>query len=327
MNAPTSPSATSLKKRVMIALKAVILLLVVAGIARAVNNGWAQLAAYDFRLTTRSAGWILLSGVFYIAALTPIGIYWFRVLRAMGQRPPFITTMRAYFLGHLGKYVPGKAMVVVLRTGALKQTNSTVTAISVFAETLAMMAVGAFIAPAVIAVQFRDQTGFLMTSVVLMLLAGVPTFPPVFRFIVRKLKVDRVDDSVKAARDEYSWPLVFSGWASSLVGWLIMACSLWALLQAFPIAGPTNLQPPSFTVAYPRMLAAVSLAVVAGFLSLLPGGVGVRELVFNELLNEPYGAAIAMICPVLLRLTWLSFELLTAGILQLFHRGQASGRD
>ena len=311
----------------MMALKAVILLLVVAGIARAVNKGWNQLTVYDFRLTARSTGWILLSGVFYIAALTPIGIYWFRVLRAMGQRPSLVATMRAYFLGHLGKYVPGKAMVVVLRTGALKQTNSTVTAISVFAETLAMMAVGAFIAAAIIAIQFGDQTGFLVTSVILMLLAGVPTFPPVFRFIVRKLKVDRVDDAVTKALDEYSWPLVFSGWASSLIGWLIMACSLWAILQAFPIAGRINAEPPSFIVAYPRMLAAVSLAVVAGFLSLLPGGVGVRELVFNELLNEPYGAAIAMICPVLLRLTWLCFELLTAGILQLFHRGRASDRD
>jgi len=256
----------------------------------------------------------------------PLGLYWFRVLRAMKQRPPFWPTMRAYFLGHLGKYVPGKAMVVVLRTGALKQTNSAVTAISVFAETLAMMAVGAFIAAAIIAMAFGDKTGFLLTSIVLMLLAGVPTFPPVFRFIVLTLKVDRVDSAVKEALDQYTWRLVFSGWASSLAGWLIMALSLWALLQAFPVNDASNDFVTDFLVVYPRMLAAVSLAVVAGFLSLLPGGVGVRELVFNELLNEPYGFAIAMICPVLLRLTWLFFELLTAGILQLFHRGHETDK-
>ena len=304
-------------------LKLLILILVVAGIARAVNKGWAQLIEYNFELTIRTVAWIVFSGCLYVAALVPMAIYWFRVLRAMDQRPPFWTTMRAYFLGHLGKYVPGKAMVVVLRTGSLKQTNSTVTAISVFAETLAMMAVGAFLAAAIIAVQFADKSGFLLTSAVLMLLAGVPTFPPVFRFIVLTLKVDKVDEAVTRALDKYSWRLVLSGWASSLIGWSVMAFSLWALLQAFHI----NESPVGLFVTYSRMLASVSLAVVAGFLSLLPGrsrrtGIGLQRTA----VTKPYGPAVAMICPVLLRLTWLFAELLTAGVFQLFHLRTFTGR-
>lgn len=312
-----------MKRRVLTLLKAVILILVVLGIGRAVNKGWEQLVEYEFRLNARGFGWIVLSGSLYILGLLPIGLYWYRVLLAMDQRPPFWATMKAYFLGHLGKYVPGKAMVVVLRTGSLRETNSTVTAISVFAETLSMMAVGAFIAAAVIAIQFADQVGFLLTSVVLMCIAGLPTIPPVFRFVVLTLKVDRVDASVNRALGEYRWPLVISGWVSSFLGWLIMALSLWALLQVFY----DKYSMWEVLAMYPRMLAAVSLAVVAGFLSLLPGGVGVRELVFNELLIEPFGPVVAMICPVLLRLTWLLSELLTAGVLQMFVRNSDSGNN
>ena len=317
MNATSQRQSSLLKRRVMTVLKALIIVAVIAGIARAVNKGWAQLLEFDFAVTYRTAGWIAFAGFVYVAALLPFGIYWLRVLRAMDQRPPFWAVMRAYFLGHLGKYVPGKAMVVVLRTGGLQQANSAVTAISVFAETLAMMAVGAFVAAGIIATQFADKTAFLLAAVVLMIMAGVPTFPPVFRFIVLTLKVDKVDEAVRRSLDKYTWNLVISGWALSLIGWLMMAFSLYAVLQAFPVASSAQ---SSLFAAYPRMLAAVSLAVVAGFLSLLPGGVGVRELVFNELLNQPYGSVVAMICPVLVRLTWLFSELLVAGVLQLFVR-------
>jgi uncharacterized membrane protein YbhN (UPF0104 family) len=36
----------------------------------------------------------------------------------------------------------------------------------------------------------------------------------------------------------------------------------------------------------PRLVAAVALAVVAGFVSMLPGGLGVRDLALVQLLSE-----------------------------------------
>jgi uncharacterized membrane protein YbhN (UPF0104 family) len=68
---------------------------------------------------------------------------------------------------------------------------------------------------------------------------------------------------------------------------------------------------------WPRLTVAVSLAVVAGFLSLLPGGLGVRELVLDELMIVPFGAMVALVSAVLLRLVWLLAELLVSGILYI----------
>ena len=68
----------------------------------------------------------------------------------------------------------------------------------------------------------------------------------------------------------------------------------------------------------------LSLAMVAGFLSLLPGGVGVRELVVMTLISvQPaYGPVVAIVSAVLLRFSWLMAELLVSAILYFGWRAE-----
>ena len=98
----------------------------------------------------------------YLVGLLPEGLFWQRALRAMGQEAPLGRTLRAYYIGHLGKYVPGKAMVVVLRTGLIcgPGVDAGIAAASVFLETLTMMAVGAFWGPP--SSSFHSATGGLL---------------------------------------------------------------------------------------------------------------------------------------------------------------------
>src|SRR5262249_43939437 len=58
--------------------------------------------------------------------------------------------LRAYLVSHLGKYVPGKAMVVVVRAGMVVPfgARGSTAAIATFYETLVMMAAGGLIAAA-----------------------------------------------------------------------------------------------------------------------------------------------------------------------------------
>ena len=63
--------------------------------------------------------------------------------------------------------------------------------------------------------------------------------------------------------------------------------------------------------------------MITGFFFFLPGGVGVRELVFNSLLSGTYSPAVALVCPVLLRLAWLFAELVTAGVLHAIGRSKS----
>jgi uncharacterized membrane protein YbhN (UPF0104 family) len=75
------------------------------------------------------------------------------------------------------------------------------------------------------------------------------------------------------------------------------------------------MQPLPTLADLPLLTAAVALAMVAGFLSLLPGGIGVRELIVIPLLQPQFGQVVAILSAVLLRIGWMAAELLVAVVL------------
>ena len=177
-------------------------------------------------------------------------------------------TLRAYYIGHLGKYVPGKAMVVVIRAGLIRgsRVNTGIAAASVFYETLTMMSVGAFWAAAVLAVWFRQHTFLCLVAVGLMVAAGLPILPPVFRRLVKFVRVGKNDPEIAKRLDRLGFGILLLGFLLMSVSWLLLAVSLWAVLQAM------NVPEAALVSGMPLYLASVALSMVAGFLSLIPGG-------------------------------------------------------
>jgi hypothetical protein len=124
-----------------------------------------------------------------------------------------------------------------------------------------------------------------------------------------------LDDAI----DGLSWQFLAKGWLLAAVGWLFFGASMIFVLRAFPL---TESGPLLEIRDYPQVIAAVSLSMVAGFLSLLPGGAGVREMVISTLLTPLIGPEFAVISAVSLRVVWLLCELgAAAGF--LMHNGQA----
>ncbi len=289
-----------------------ILILVGYGIWGTVLQAGEDLAARDFRLRDLRPGWMILASLIYLAALVPCWRFWHRILQVMGQQPTWRETARAFYIGHLGKYVPGKAMVVVLRTTLVRSSrvNTAIAASTVFVETLTMMAVGAFVAAGILGLMFREQRGLMLLALGLMVCAGLPTVPPIFRKIVKLLGVGKVsgDVDLDVALRGLTGRVMAVGWLTIAVGWGLMGLSLWAVMQATG-SEVVSLQD------WPLLTACVALALVAGFLSLLPGGIGVREAVVTTLLAEPFGAGPAVISAILLRLTWLGGEMVLGGLL------------
>ncbi len=303
----SSPNRT---KPWILALKLAIVAAVVWGIWHTVAGAWDDIQQQSFSVREIRPLWIVAAALLYLLGLLPSAIFWHRVLHALGQRPGFGETLRAYYIGHLGKYVPGKAMVVVLRAGLIRsgKVDTTVAAVSVFVETLTLMAVGAFVAAAVIATSYRSETFLLLLAVGLMLASGVPTLPPIFRRIVRFLRVARANPEIDKRLDGLSYRLMIGGWLGMAAGWFVIGASLWATLMAMP-----NVE---LSVGdWPLLTAAVCLAMVAGFLSLIPGGLGVRELVLIPLLSLRFSTIVAIVAPILLRLAWMGAELAISAVL------------
>ena len=99
------------------------------------------------------------------------------------------------------------------------------------------------------------------------------------------------------------------GWVCMGVVWFILGLSFWAVLKALAIED-TDLLPHLHLY-----VASVALATVAGFLSLIPGGVVVREAVLAQLVVPYFGGGVALVSAVLLRLVWLTAELVVSGTL------------
>lgn len=312
----TSETTTSKKRGLAIAkliFRLTILALVGVGIWHTVVKALVELEERKFSLTQIQPWWLVVAGVVYLAGMIPSWLFWHRTLLAMGQRPRWQESLRAFYIGHLGKYVPGKALVVILRTGLIRsnRVDTSVAATSVFVETLTMMAVGAFVAAATLGMMFREQVWLLLLAVVLMLCAGGPTLPPIFRRLVRLVGVKKVSPDIDSALAGLDIRLMSYGWITVALGWCLLGLSLWATLHAIP----TTTTNPVSVADWPLITACVALAMVAGFLSLLPGGIGIREYVVMTLLVQPFGAAAAAVSAILLRLVWLLAELLFAGIL------------
>ncbi len=303
-------SPPSWKKWLTPALKLLILVLVAWFIRDTLLKAWEQIGKQTWHWEPY---WLLSAGVIYLLGLLPAGLYWHHVLKVLGQDAHLAHTLRAYYLGHLGKYVPGKAMVVILRVGLVRgrRVDTAAAAISVFYETLAMMAVGAFLGAGVLAVQLREERTLFWGAIGLMIVAGLPIVPPIFRWLARQVRVGKYDLAESADLSRLGYGTLLVGFVCMFFSWVFMAASLWATFRAMGI------QEIGLGEYCPEYVAAVSLSMVAGFLSLIPAGWGVRDLVLLELLVRLFGVsdATAIVASALLRLIWLVSELAISGIL------------
>jgi uncharacterized membrane protein YbhN (UPF0104 family) len=289
-------------------VKLLIVVAVLLAVRHTITRALADLRGFSWDV---SPLWMVGSGVLYLLGLLPAGLFWHRMLRVLGQDAKLGETLRAYYVGHLGKYVPGKAMVVIIRAGLIRshRVNTAVAAVSVFFETLTMMAVGAFIAAAVLAIGFRDRVFLFWVAVGLMAAAGLPTLPPVFKRLVRLAGVGKADPSTGEKLEKLGYGTLLVGWIAMGTAWCLLGLSLWAVLRAMGTADAGLLD------QFHLYVAGVALAMVAGFLSLVPGGAVVREAVLAELMVPRLGEVVALVSAILLRLIWLLSELVISGIL------------
>jgi uncharacterized membrane protein YbhN (UPF0104 family) len=292
----------------MVFLRLLVLTAVVWAVQRTLRIGLADLGKQHWQF---QPGWLILSGLLYLVSMLPCGIFWHRVLRAMGQDARLGETLRAYYIGHLGKYVPGKALVVVLRAGLIRshRVDTTVAAVSVFFETFTMMAVGAFVSAAILAAGSQRPWFLLLVALAAIVVVGLPTLPPVFRWLIRFPAVARRNPAQTEWIARLGYRTLLTGWVLITGGWFTMGVSLWAAHRGLGVGNPELLGQWAFYTA------CVSLATVIGFVSMIPGGLGVRDVFMAQLLVPHFGASVALVIAVVLRLVWLVAEVIISGIL------------
>ncbi|WP_144057886.1 lysylphosphatidylglycerol synthase domain-containing protein [Novipirellula maiorica] len=252
---------------------------------------------------------ISIAALLYAAGTLVSGMVLRGWLSVLGHRPPAAIVIAAQTLGHIGKYVPGKAMVVVLRVGVLKRCAVPVmpATISVFLETFMMMAVGAAVAGIVI-VTLPVPTWMMVAAGTGAVLASIPTMPPVLQIVTTRL-MRRSSDL-----GHHAWLACVKGWVWSTVGWILIGGSFAMIVTAIPTAAPPESTAQLLAIA----TASISLAMVIGFASLLPGGAGIRELVLTTLLGLVTGPTHALLAAIMARMIFIAVECLMASLAWLY---------
>ncbi len=266
--------------------------------------------------------WLFAGVIAYAIGMLPAAAAWLQTLRGFGQAVPFWTGMHAYFLGHLGKYVPGKAMVIVLRVGRLAPLGIEIkpTIVSVFVETLTSVAVGAIVGCIFIFLGGEFPPRWMVLSAALCIPCSIMLLlPHSFRTLLAILAKSKIGRMPRSVSEAFTWRMMSQTCAWMAVGWLIHGTAGWLVLSGIQST------PGLWTVqAWAACVAAISLGAVIGFASMLPGGAVIRELVITWLLSHIVPQPIALFAAIAFRIANLLAEFLVIGVISLLKANPAT---
>src|SRR5262249_29681117 len=129
--------------------------------------------------------WLVVAGLLYMIAFVFPALFWYRLLHVVGSHPSGTAAARAYYIAHLGKYVPGKAWALVLRRALIRPAgvSAALATLTATYETLTLMASGALLAVVLFSARALESTDH-WKAVGLLALAGIPILPAVFNRLV-----------------------------------------------------------------------------------------------------------------------------------------------
>jgi len=290
--------------------KGVLVILVLAMVGRYMWKLTAEWRQQPGRATLSvSMPWLAVAAVLYGFGMSFFGLLWRRLLAHSGAPVGRAEALRVYFVGALGKYVPGKAFVLVLRTGMLSgRLSRLIVALSVFYETLAMMAVGGFVSALCLLIVAPSAPVFWGSGLAVLLTLAPLLHPAIFergaRVVTRPLRGAEPLPSTRGW-----WRIAIEGIHLPLLGWLFLGASCAATVRGMGYSAAT-------LVDFVQFTGVAALACSAGFLVIfMPSGIGVREMVVVTLLSPRLGASQAVIAALLLRTVWTLADVVVAGAL------------
>ncbi|QDU48377.1 lysylphosphatidylglycerol synthase transmembrane domain-containing protein [Gimesia panareensis] len=336
---PATPESRSLTRNIWKGIKWALLVLVLYFV-------WQQGAKLYREQGEALSGmeinplWLLLSGACYILAWLPSVWFWRQLLLSSGEQVDFGPVARAYYCGHLGKYIPGKVTVLLIRATLLKDfgVRVSVAALTAAYETLAVMGVGLVVflslIPLVLNAEQLQQWPAWVQSVqarpwlvpglfLIAVFVSLPLLSRLLNLFAKKFTKSEVDESEAGPPAAFSLKLLYLGVLMFLVSWMLHGLSLGMTLASI---NGTGLQ----WQEWPRWTAAVSAAYALGFLAIFaPAGLGVREGLISMILagSALIGPVNAVVAALLIRIVSFASEILAAFVLYYSFGKSAQDRD
>lgn len=262
-------------------------------------------------ITEAQPALLAIAFVLGLVGMTGIGLAWRASLRVLGFSLDVLSSLRGYFVGQLGKYVPGGIWAIMGR-GEWARSNGVPAAI---AYSSVLLSIGsAYLAAVLLAAALVPLSGLFGADgggwfglVLLLLPLGFGLLHP--RAVQAGLTLLRRLTGRDLALTIPSWRASSAIVVRQLPSWLLIGLVNVAIASAFGGGGNTV-----------NLILATVISWVVGFLALpVPGGIGVRESVFVALATS-LPAGVAATVAVVARLVFIAVDASGAGLTTMLIR-------
>ena len=279
--------------------------LVLGFLGWALVDGWSTVSEYDWDIEpgVLSLG-VIVIGLFYLASGVGYGAI---VDRLHADGPPARTTLSIWARSLLGRYVPGKFLMVVSRV-VMSYDHGVPRRVTVAATVYEqLLTLGVAAAGSVVFVVLFGTAGAVQVWLLALLPLGLVVlhprvFGPMSAWLLRKVRREPLPVLLTPR------PL------AALIGWytviaFLLCVGVWLLVRS--AAGPEAGSPAFVGLAF---LVSFAISVIA---FLFPSGLGVREGAFALALaqNVPTGVAVALSVGTRLVMTLVELAFIAAVVL------------
>ncbi len=290
------------------AAQIIVIAVFVFFLGRAMAGRWSDVKDVIGNITIRA---LVISLLASIAAVWCSFMSWRGILTDFGHPVPVSGGMRVFFVGQLGKYLPGKVWPVLtqMRLGKAFDVPGRSSAAAVLIAMLMGLGTALLVTACVLPV--LDDSAFQQYWWTLLVLpvAVAALWPAVLNrllnWVTRRLKREPMPQPLTARG-------IIRSAAWSTGGWLLYGIALWVLLVDLGSTGPDLIV---------RSLGAFAGSWAIGFmLAIAPAGVGPREVALVVLLGPAVGEPVALVAAVISRLVITAADLVWPGIAVLTER-------
>jgi hypothetical protein len=327
-------------------IKWILFALVAAYVGRHAETLWRDVSNRPDKVLW---SWWALAAVMAMVAWTPSVLYWRRLVFRAGYPVSLPALVHAYWAGHLGKYVPGKAVAIAVRCAVLRSEGVplSVSARTAVQETLVSMTVGLAVLFALfpwlanvsrwaLAVTKRFSlvggaeylwAAAICLVTVIALYLGKTLSAQVVRRLTNKpaggesSTVTRMPSGTEPLSAE-TVPAQGMSFVETAAWCLFLAAGWWVHGLALGLVALAVLGEPLMEVLghWPVWTAAASAGTTVGFFVLIaPGGLAVREELVVDLTQPLVGGSSAVLIAVLSRLAILAGEVGGLAVTMLWH--------
>ncbi len=296
-----TPAKRGVISRLLPFARPVVVLLVLAAIGYAVVSQWNGVRS---ALTTLAWPSVVLSFLAAMAGTVTSLMAWRALLADEGHRLSPFAAGRIFFVGQLGKYLPGSVWSIVLqmelgkRAGVPRGRAFTTSLAWVGLSLSTALCVGMLGVP-LLASADRGEVWVLL---IVLPFAVVASFPPVLtRLVNLVLRLMRKGSLPKPL----TWRGVLSASAWLGATWVFFGLHLWLLANALGAPGIDGVT---------RCIGGFALAMAAGvLLVVVPSGAGVREALIVAALAPVMSTGEALGIAVVSRAVFILADVLSAG--------------